>query len=79
MSTLSFESEDASLTPAQKCECFSDEPEARKSAAPAFWSRDSAIATPIRLDHPGQIAAMLRTRQELGLGGGGKFIHDFGD
>jgi pseudouridine-5'-phosphate glycosidase len=37
---------------------------------PAFWSRDSAIATPIRLDHPGQIAAMLRTRLELGLGGG---------
>jgi pseudouridine-5'-phosphate glycosidase len=37
---------------------------------PAFWSRDSAIASPIRLDHPRQIADMLRTRQALGLRGG---------
>lgn len=37
---------------------------------PAFWSRSSGIATPIRLDDAGAIARMMKVREELGLGGG---------
>ncbi len=37
---------------------------------PAFWSRQSGIAAPIRLDTPADIAAMIRARQLLGLKGG---------
>lgn len=37
---------------------------------PAFWSRSSGIPAPIRLDDPAAIAAMVRVRGELGLGGG---------
>lgn len=37
---------------------------------PAFWSRTSGIPAPIRLDSPAEIAAMVRMREELGLGGG---------
>lgn len=37
---------------------------------PAFWSRQSGIAAPIRLDTPAEIADMIRTRQMLGLKGG---------
>jgi pseudouridine-5'-phosphate glycosidase len=37
---------------------------------PAFWSRDSGLATPIRLDQPAAIAAFIRERASLGLPGG---------
>lgn len=37
---------------------------------PAFWSRGSGLKAPIRLDAPAEIAAMIRMRQRLGLGGG---------
>ncbi len=39
-------------------------------AFPAFWSRDSGLAAPIRLDAPGEIVAFLQAREALGLGGG---------
>ena len=37
---------------------------------PAFWSRDSGLPTPIRLDSPAEIAGFIRARAELGLPGG---------
>jgi pseudouridylate synthase len=37
---------------------------------PAFWSRDSGIATPIRLDSPEAIARLQATREALGIDGG---------
>jgi pseudouridine-5'-phosphate glycosidase len=37
---------------------------------PAFWSRDSGLAAPIRLDSPAEIARFMRMRAELGQGGG---------
>jgi pseudouridine-5'-phosphate glycosidase len=37
---------------------------------PAFWSRRSGLAAPLRLDTPGDIAAMLDLRLRLGLAGG---------
>ncbi|MBB3949596.1 pseudouridine-5'-phosphate glycosidase [Aureimonas jatrophae] len=37
---------------------------------PAFWSRDSGIATPIRLDSPEAIARFQATREALGIDGG---------
>ena len=37
---------------------------------PAFWSRDSGLAAPIRLDSPGEIADFMRMRAELGQMGG---------
>ncbi len=37
---------------------------------PAFWSRDSGIAAPLRLDTSAQIAAAHRQRAALGLPGG---------
>ncbi|HWL58802.1 MAG TPA: pseudouridine-5'-phosphate glycosidase [Paracoccus sp. (in: a-proteobacteria)] len=37
---------------------------------PAFWSRDSGLAAPLRMDDPAQIAAAARMRAELGLIGG---------
>ncbi len=42
----------------------------RADEVPAFWSRTSGIPAPIRLDEPAAIAAMVRMREELGLGGG---------
>lgn len=41
-----------------------------QDALPAFWSRDSGLASPLRLDTPEQIAAACRTRAALGLPGG---------
>jgi pseudouridylate synthase len=41
-----------------------------QDAFPAFWSRDSGLAAPLRLDTPGQIAASHRMRGALGLPGG---------
>lgn len=37
---------------------------------PAFWSRDSGIASPLRMDQAGQIADHFRVRRELGIQGG---------
>jgi pseudouridine-5'-phosphate glycosidase len=37
---------------------------------PAFWSRRSRFAAPLRLDTAEAIAGFFRTRQALGLGGG---------
>jgi pseudouridine-5'-phosphate glycosidase len=41
-----------------------------QDAVPAFWSRDSGLTAPLRLDDPAAIAAALRARQALGLPGG---------
>ena len=37
---------------------------------PAFWSRESGLPAPLRMDDPAQIATAARLRRELGLGGG---------
>jgi pseudouridine-5'-phosphate glycosidase len=37
---------------------------------PAFWSRTSELAVPIRLDDPEAIADLIRTKEALGLDGG---------
>lgn len=37
---------------------------------PAFWSRDSGLASPMRLDTPSQIAEFIQTRAILGQSGG---------
>lgn len=37
---------------------------------PAFWSRDSGLASPLRLDTPEQIADFIQTRTVLGQEGG---------
>jgi len=41
-----------------------------QDAFPAFWSRDSGLAAPLRLDTPEAIAASHRMRGALGLPGG---------
>ncbi len=41
-----------------------------QDAIPAFWSRDSGLAAPLRLDAPRAIAAAAATRAALGLPGG---------
>ena len=42
----------------------------RTDAFPAFWSRDSGLAVPTRLDSPEAIARAFRMRGALGLAGG---------
>ncbi|MCP4381294.1 MAG: pseudouridine-5'-phosphate glycosidase [Hyphomicrobiales bacterium] len=42
----------------------------RTDVFPAFWSRDSGLAAPIRLDHAGEIAAFAQAHGALALGGG---------
>jgi pseudouridine-5'-phosphate glycosidase len=42
----------------------------RADKFPAFWSRSSGLAAPIRLDTPADVAAFVRTRGDLGLRGG---------
>ena len=37
---------------------------------PAFWSRTSPYAAPLRLDEPDAIAGFFKTRRALGLDGG---------
>ncbi|GJD53330.1 Pseudouridine-5'-phosphate glycosidase [Methylobacterium crusticola] len=37
---------------------------------PAFWSRDSGLPAPLRLDTPEAVAALVRAKDALGLGGG---------
>ncbi len=41
-----------------------------QDALPAFWSRDSGLAAPLRMDSAAEIAAAHRMRARLGLGGG---------
>ena len=41
-----------------------------QDALPAFWSRDSGLKAPCRMDNPAQIAASHRMRAQLGLPGG---------
>ncbi len=41
-----------------------------QDALPAFWSRDSGLAAPLRLDSAAEIAAAHRMRARLGLAGG---------
>ena len=41
-----------------------------QDALPAFWSRDSGLGAPLRMDDPTQIAASHRMRAQLGLPGG---------
>jgi pseudouridine-5'-phosphate glycosidase len=41
-----------------------------QNALPAFWSRDSGLAAPLRLDDPAAIARAHRMRARLGLPGG---------
>ena len=41
-----------------------------QDALPAFWSRDSGLAAPLRMDEPALIAAAHRMRGRLGLAGG---------
>jgi pseudouridine-5'-phosphate glycosidase len=41
-----------------------------QDAFPAFWSRDSGLPGPLRLDTPKAIADAFRLRRALGLGGG---------
>ncbi len=42
----------------------------RTDEFPAFWSRSSGLRAPIRLDAPEDIAALVRTKHQLGLEGG---------
>ncbi len=37
---------------------------------PAFWSRDSGLAAPLRADTPGEIADLMAMKRRLGLPGG---------
>ncbi len=39
-------------------------------AFPAFWSRDSGLRAPIRLDTPEAVAGLIRAKRDLGLEGG---------
>lgn len=41
-----------------------------QDAFPAFWSRDSGLKAPLRMDSAGEIAAAARMRAKLGLPGG---------
>ncbi|MFV2052787.1 pseudouridine-5'-phosphate glycosidase [Aliiroseovarius sp. YM-037] len=41
-----------------------------QDAFPAFWSRDSGVPAPIRMDSPTEIAAAHQTRVAMGLPGG---------
>ncbi|MCB1398364.1 MAG: pseudouridine-5'-phosphate glycosidase [Rhodobacter sp.] len=41
-----------------------------QDALPAFWSRDSGLRAPLRMDDPAQIAAAHRMRGALGIEGG---------
>lgn len=41
-----------------------------QDALPAFWSRDSGLAAPLRMDDPEQIAASAAMRARLGICGG---------
>lgn len=42
----------------------------RSAEFPAFWSRESGLPAPLRLDTPAELAAFVRARSDLGLRGG---------
>ena len=42
----------------------------RTDELPAFWSRESGLAVPLRADEPAEIARAHRARAELGIDGG---------
>jgi pseudouridine-5'-phosphate glycosidase len=42
----------------------------RTDRLPAFWSRESPLSVPLRLDEASEIAALVRTKADLGLAGG---------
>ena len=42
----------------------------RTDRFPAFWSRDSGLPAPIRLDSPEAVAGLIRAKAALGLDGG---------
>ncbi|RYC33909.1 pseudouridine-5'-phosphate glycosidase [Lichenibacterium minor] len=42
----------------------------RTDRFPAFWSRDSGLPAPLRLDSAAEIAALAAAQRRLGLGGG---------
>ena len=42
----------------------------RTDRFPAFWSRDSGLPAPLRLDSPGDVAALAAAQRRLGLPGG---------
>lgn len=42
----------------------------RTDRFPAFWSRDSGLPVPIRLDTPEAVAGLIRAKAALGLEGG---------
>ena len=42
----------------------------RTDRFPAFWSRTSELAVPLRLDSPDEMADLIRTKEALGLDGG---------
>jgi pseudouridine-5'-phosphate glycosidase len=42
----------------------------RTDRFPAFWSRTSELPVPLRLDTPGAMADLIRTKEALGLEGG---------
>ena len=46
-----------------------------QDAFPAFWSRDSGLRAPLRMDRPDEIAAAHRMRARLGLPGGQLVAH----
>ena len=41
-----------------------------QDALPAFWSRDSGLAAPLRMDAAGELVDFLHARERLGLDGG---------
>ena len=47
----------------------------RTDRFPAFWSRDSGLPAPLRLDTPDEIAALVASKSLLGLGGGVLVAH----
>ena len=42
----------------------------RTDRFPAFWSRDSGLPAPLRLEAPSEVAALVAAQRRLGLGGG---------
>jgi len=42
----------------------------QQDAMPAFWSQDSGLAAPLRIDDLNELAKIIRTRQALGMHGG---------
>lgn len=45
---------------------------------PSFYSRNSGFSSPLRLDQPGEIAALLKTKWEMGLRGSALIANPIG-